>query len=143
MVDKANQTEMPRGMGAAMATTDILFLVYWSVSALVALGLISIPADYLYKDYHNPLMMAWNWSFMPLDVVLSLLGLYAIARFRSGHKDWVHWAIASASLTFCAGLMAIVFWAITLDFDLTWWIPNLFFMLWPMLYVPLLVRANR
>ena len=41
----------------------------------------------------------------------------------------------SLSLTFCAGLMAISFWAIRGDFDPTWWGVNLALMIWPLFYL--------
>jgi hypothetical protein len=36
--------------------------------------------------------------------------------------------------------MAISYWTLTGDFDPSWWIPNLFLMLWPL---PFLIRLGR
>jgi hypothetical protein len=41
----------------------------------------------------------------------------------------------SLLLTLCSGLMAISFWIYHNDFDLGWWIPNLFLLFYPMFYL--------
>ena len=43
--------------------TDIGFLLYWSVSVLVLAGVNLVPKEYLFNDYENPIVQAWNWSF--------------------------------------------------------------------------------
>lgn len=133
---------LPRGLKTSLLITDIGFLAYWALTALAAAGVIGIPAEYLYSDYHNPLVVAWNWSFMPLDVALSFVGLLAISRHRAGAQSWRGLAIVSLSLTFCAGLMAISFWTIRSDFDPAWWGVNLAFMIWPMFYLPGLIASS-
>lgn len=130
---------LPRGLKTSLIITDIGFLAYWALTALAAAGLIAIPAEYLYSNYNDPLVVAWNWSFMPLDVVLSLVGLTAVAHHRAGRPSWRGLVIVSLSLTFCAGLMAISFWAIRGDFDPTWWGVNAALMIWPLLYLPRLI----
>ena len=128
-------TPLPRGLKTALVLTDLGFIAYWALTALAAAGLINIPGEYLYSDYANPLVVAWNWSFMPLDVILSICGLTAVALHRRGNAGWQGLAIVSLSLTFCAGLMAISFWAIRGDFDPTWWGVNLALMIWPLFYL--------
>lgn len=130
---------LPRGLKTALVLTDIGFLAYWALTALVAAGILNIPGEYLYSDYHDPLVVAWNWSFMPLDVILSICGLTAVALHRRGNAAWRGLAIVSLSLTFCAGLMAISFWTIRGDFDPTWWAVNLALMIWPLFYLPTLI----
>lgn len=115
----------------SMGLTDIGFLVYWSVTGLAALGVLQIPPDWLYKDYSDPAMVVWNWSFAPLDLLASATGLTALWRARSG-RPWAGLALISASLTFCAGFMAVSYWAIAGDFDPSWWAANLFLMAWPL-----------
>lgn len=132
---------MPNGLRTALLMTDLGFIAYWSFTALVAAGLVSVPPEYLYSDYHNPLVVAWNWSFMPLDITLSLAGLNAVRLQRAGNPAWRGWTIFSLSLTFCAGLMAISFWAIRGDFDVTWWTVNLALLIWPWFYLPRLINA--
>ena len=134
---------LPPGLKASLLVTDIGFLMYWGLTALAAAGLIAIPAEYLYSDYHNPLVVAWNWSFMPLDVVLSIVGLTAVTHHRAGKASWRGLTIISLALTFCAGLMAISFWAIRGDFDPTWWAVNGALMIWPLAYLPGLIRGAR
>ncbi|MCE9650027.1 MAG: YvaD family protein [Parvibaculum sp.] len=133
--------DLPNGLTAFLLLTDIGFLVYWSVTALHVVGAIHLPPDYLFKDYDNPLVFAWNWSFMPLDLALSLAGLTGMALWRRGHPAARALVAFSLALTFCAGLMAISFWAIAGDFDLDWWLPNLLLTLWPLLYLPKLARG--
>lgn len=133
---------MPKGLRTALLLTDLGFIAYWSLTSLVAVGLLEVPPEYLFSDYHNPLVVAWNWSFAPLDIILSLAGLNAVRLERSGRPEWRGWAIVSLSLTFCAGLMAISFWAIRGDFDVTWWAINLALMIWPWLYFPTLIALK-
>jgi hypothetical protein len=130
---------MPRGLPTALAVTDALMLLYWAVTALAAAGLVALPPDALYKGYHEPLLVAWNWSFMPLDVAFSLTGLAAVRVARAG-RDWRGLAIVSLTLTMCAGGMAIGFWALTGDFDPAWWIPNLVLLLGPLVWLPRLLK---
>ncbi len=123
-----------------MLFTDIGMLLYWAITAAMALKLLDIPGDWLFKDYHDPRVMAWNWSFFPLDILLSVTGLAALRMESAGHPNWRIMAAISLTLTFCAGLMAIAYWLIVQDFDPSWWIPNLFLMLWPL---PFLFRLMR
>ncbi len=122
--------------------TDISFILYWSVSLMILLGWDVVPGSWLFKDYENPIIYAWNWSFFPLDMVLSICGLLAIRRHSRGDASWRGLAIFSLALTFCAGFMAISFWAIRLDFDPSWWIANLFLTIWPLYFLPRLVRGE-
>ncbi len=115
-----------------MFFTDIGMLTYWAVTALMALGLLTLPPEWLFKDYDDPRVVAWNWSFLPIDLAFSLSGLWALHRERTGAEDWKIWATVSLTLTFCAGIMAISYWTLTGDFDPSWWIPNLFLTLWPL-----------
>ena len=50
--------------------------------------------------------------------------------------------IIALVLTCCAGLQAISFWAIRGDFKLGWWLPNLFLMLYPLWFLPALLRPT-
>lgn len=123
-----------------MFFTDIGMLAYWAITALMALGLLSLPPEWLFKDYDDPRVVAWNWSFLPIDLAFSLTGLWALRCERAGQPEWKIWATVSLTLTFCAGIMAISYWTLTGDFDPSWWIPNLFLMFWPL---PFLVQLAR
>lgn len=59
---------------------DLGFIAYWGITALHL-----IPGEYLFKDYDNPILMAWNWSFLPLDLFISATGLSSLYCFR---RDW-------------------------------------------------------
>ena len=109
---------------AYLLLVDIGLLLYW----LVAMADI-LPPAWLFKGYHDPVISAWNWSFLPLDVLASLTGLAGIAFTRQARTAIGESLIlVSLSLTFCAGLMALSFWALTADYDLSWWAANAFLM---------------
>lgn len=125
---------MSRRLVVLFLVVDIGFLAYWLVTALGV-----VPEEWLFADAHHPILRAWNWSFLPLDLALSATGLVAVRRFRRG-LPWRGWALVSLVLTSCAGLQAVAFWALRGDFDPVWWIPNLFLLLYPCFYIPRLVR---
>ena len=111
-----------------MTATEIGMLVYWLVAAGLALGILSVPPDYMYSDYENPLVVAWNWSFFPIDVAFAILGLVSrFATLRSGLASQL--ALIGATLMFCAGIMAISFWIMTGEFDPLWWGLNIWLIL--------------
>ena len=116
---------------------DIGFIVYWLITGF---GL--IPAEYLFPDYHDRTLVTWNWSFLPLDLFVSATGLSSIWLFQRGHSVWKSWALLSLALTFASGLQAIAFWAIQGWFDWSWWLPNLFLMLYPLYFLPRIISAE-
>jgi hypothetical protein len=119
--------------------TDIGFIIYWLITIL---GL--IPAEYLFQDYSNPILVAWNWSFLPLDLLISATGLTALYLYVKSNPNWQMLALISLVLTFCSGLQAIAFWIIRADFDLVWWLPNLYLLIYPLFFIPrLLIQARR
>ncbi len=111
--------------------TDVGFILYWLITLLHLL-----PDSYLFKDYNNPILVAWNWSFLPLDLLISATGFFSLFLYTKGRKNWDRVALVSLILTFCSGLQAISFWTLRLDFDLNWWLPNLFLLLYPMFFIP-------
>lgn len=129
---------MSRALKLLMLITDAGLLSYWCVTAIAAAGVIKIAPEFLFADYSNALVAAWNWSFMPIDVVLSFAGLTSVRLASRDDDRWRHWATISLSLTMCAGLMAISFWTIRADFEPAWWLPNIFLIVWP---VPFLLRG--
>ncbi len=132
---------MTAGLRRALTITDVLMLAYWGITALAALGVLSLPPDALYKGYHEPLLVAWNWSFMPLDLAFALTGLAAVRLARAKDPRWRGLAIISLTLTMCAGGMAIAFWTLAGDFDPAWWVPNLLLLFWPLAFLPRLLAA--
>ncbi|GAA2595614.1 DUF5360 family protein [Actinomadura fulvescens] len=126
----------PRVLGptkAAMLLTDVGFLLYW----VVACGGM-IPQELAYKDYADPVLADWNTSFLPLDLAASVTGLASLCRPRG----WQVLMTVSLTLTSTAGLQAIAFWALRGDFSLTWWLPNLFLLLFPLPALALLFRPG-
>ena len=110
---------------------DIGFLLYWAITAFAL-----IPATYLFQDYTNPILVAWNWSFLPLDLFVSATGLSSVYFHSRSRIVWRQLALLSLVLTFCSGLQAIAFWAFRCEFDLFWWAPNLFLMIYPLFFLP-------
>lgn len=113
---------------------DIGFIAYWAITALHI-----IPAEYLYNDYTNPILVNWNWSFFPLDILVSATGLYSLFLYRKENSKWKTYALISLILTSVSGLQAISYWTLAKEYDLTWWIPNLFLLLYPLLFIPKLM----
>jgi len=80
---------------AFLIVTDLGLLAYWT---LTAVGVISVGT--------GDVLLAWNWSFLPLD-------LFAVSAGRS----W--------------GLLAVSFFALWGAWALSWWLVNLWLMLMP------------
>lgn len=127
-------TKMPTRLAVTFLVVDIGFLTYWLITALGIL-----PTEWLFKDYDNPILHAWNWSFLPLDLTVSATGMAAVARSRAG-IPWRPLAVVSLALTSCAGMQAVAFWTLRQDFDPWWWLPNLFLLLYPFVFLPGLLR---
>lgn len=128
---------MSRTLLALFWIVDLGFLIYWAITLLHV-----IPEAYLFKDYHNPILAAWNWSFLPLDLLISATGLLSVYLLRRGSPRAPRLAQISLVLTSCSGLQAVSFFALRQDFDPLWWVANLFLLLYPMLFLPRLVRAG-
>jgi hypothetical protein len=120
----------PRGLFTIFFIVDIAFIIYWVITYFHLLT-----PELLYKDYTNQILVDWNWSFFPIDMLISLSGLSSIRLFKNKSKEWVLFALGSLFLTMCSGLMAISFWVYHHDFDLGWWIPNLFLLVYPIFYL--------
>jgi hypothetical protein len=113
---------------------DTAFIIYWSITALHL-----IPAEYLYNDYTNPILVNWNWSFFPLDILVSITGYYSIYLSHKNNQKWRVFALVSLILTCISGLQAISYWILAKDYDLTWWIPNLFLLIYPLFFMPKII----
>ncbi|MCM6773691.1 YvaD family protein [Nocardia sp. CDC159] len=118
----------------AMLVTDIGFLLYWAVAFAHV-----IPPELAYKDYTNPILSSWNFSFVALDLLASATGLASLCRIPGARTLMT----VSLTLTSAAGLQAIMFWALRCDFSLTWWVPNLFLLLFPIPALFALTRESR
>ncbi len=121
-----------------MVATDVGFIAYWAITVLHL-----IPAQYLYRDYTNPLLVAWNWSFLPLDLLISATGLTGWWLHRRGDALWLPTVLISLALTVCSGLQAIAFWAMRGDFAADWWLVNGFLLVYPLCFAPALLSELR
>ena len=133
---------MSRSLITAMLITDFLFVIYWAASILAAAGLIAVPSDQMYADYRDVRVAAWNWSFLPLDMALSILGLCAVAADRRGSALWRPLAIMALTLTATAGGTAVTYWTILREFDPAWFLPNLVLFVWPFACLPKLCSTR-
>lgn len=119
---------------ALLLATDLGFLLYWAAT----LGHL-LPREWLFRGYDDPTIMAWNLSFMPLDLVVSGTGLASIALARRCPSSARTLLVVSLVATSVSGLMALSFWALRHDFDVAWWLPNAFLLLWPLPFLGELV----
>lgn len=131
---------MPRLLTVFITATDLGFLAYWLTSAAYAIGWVDIPADWLFADYHDVRAIAWNWSFLPLDIAVSILGLTSVWTAQR-RRPWRMLAALSLALCSTAGGMAIGYWTLLGEFELEWFLPNLFLLVWPLLLFPMLTRT--
>jgi hypothetical protein len=133
---------MPRGLSMTLKIVDGGMILYWVLAAIACAGLISVPSEMMYAGYGTPIVDAWNWSFAPLDLAFSLVGLMALRMARNDDSRWRSMASISLALTFCAGLMAVSFWTLTGYFDPSWWVPNLMLMAVALWWLPKLSSEN-
>ncbi|OYY72874.1 DUF5360 family protein [Sphingomonas sp. 28-63-12] len=132
----------PPGLRASMIALDGGMLAYWAIAALACIGVLHLPPDVMYQGYGDPVIDAWNWSFAPLDLGFSIMGLVSVAMARRGDPRWRPVAIVSLAFAFCAGLMAISFWSLTGDFAVAWWLPNLLLMAVPGVWLARLAQSG-
>lgn len=116
---------------------DIGFIVYWLITLFHL-----IPGEYLYNNYTNPLLVSWNWSFFPIDILISATGLLSMYLRKRWNFLWIKFALISLILTFATWLMALSYWTINKDFEIQWWLPNLFLLIYPLLYIPKIVFSE-
>lgn len=131
---------MPSSLKWALRITDWAFLAYWTCALLDLTGLIAIPTDWLYAQAHEPRVVAWNWSFFPLDIAFAITGLLAVRQAQKGQSGWRVYALISLVLTMVAGGMAVAYWTLLQEFNWAWFLPNLALLVWPLLFLPRLVR---
>jgi hypothetical protein len=118
---------LPLSLRRLMIATDAGFVAYW----LITLARV-LPPEWLFKDYDNPILQSWNWSFLPLDLFVSASGFLALTAQRRGDARAAMLALVSLTLTSCSGLMAVAFWTLRADWSVAWWVPNLFLLLYPL-----------
>ena len=114
---------MRETLAAALTITDILFLLYGSAAGLAQAGSLHIPPEWMYADYEQPQVIAWNWSVLPVDLAFSVLGLGAVRAARRSDPVWRPLALLSLALTMVAGGT----------------LPNLVLVVWPLWSLPRLI----
>lgn len=124
-MDDDREGRMRAGKPLLLAV-DAGLLLYWT-----AVFLDLIPEEQRFRDYSNPIMQAWNWSFFPLDLSAALLGFLGVYLVRKGRAAGELVVTVGLTLTFCAGFMALSFWSYYGDFNLWWWLPNAALVLTP------------
>jgi CHASE2 domain-containing sensor protein len=128
---------LPRLLQFVMIATDVSFVLYWFITLLHV-----IPSEALFKDYENPILQAWNWSFLPLDLLVSVTGFTALWLDRKGDERARLVAVMSLTLTCTSGLLAISFWMLRDDYLIAWWLPNLALLLYPLPFLAWLLRGK-
>ena len=124
-----------------LTLTEVGMIAYWVFAILVLLEVIHVSPDLMYSDYQNPIIVYWNWSFFPIDMLFAVIGLVAtFTSISDGRRKLL--SVVSLSLMFCAGLMAISFWLIQQSFDPFWWGVNLWLMLLSFAVLLRMYRAN-
>lgn len=119
---------MNKTIKVLLTVTEVGMIAYWVFATLVLLNIIYVSPELMYSNYKNPIIVAWNWSFLPIDILFATIGL--IATFVPMSKQRQQFlSIVSLTLMFCAGLMAISFWLLQQSFDPIWWTVNLWLML--------------
>ncbi|WP_161487952.1 DUF5360 family protein [Paenibacillus glacialis] len=43
----------------------------------------------------------------------------------------------------CSGLQVIAFWSCNKDFDITWWVFNLYLMIYPLFFIRLFISGEK
>ena len=114
---------------------DIGFILYWVITFFHL-----IPDEYLFNDYKNSILVNWNWSFFPLDILVSATGIYSVCLHSKGKTNWMFYALFSLIFTSISGLQAIAYWIFAKDFDLSWWLPNLFLLTYPIYFIPKIIK---
>jgi hypothetical protein len=130
---------LSRHLKIALSLTDIAFLMYWAMAGLDIVGLVTMPNDWLYPNAHDPRVVAWNWSFFPLDIAFSVTGLWAVAASRKGDAIWRPLALISLILTIVAGAMACGYWLLIGELDVVWFGANALLIIWPCFFLSKLV----
>ena len=103
----------------------IIGVVGLNIGKLVYYDISRYPGRVALQRLTNPILVNWNWSFLPLDLAISATGLTSLWLYCKQNGMWRPLAIVSLVLTFVSGLQAIGFWLFAGDFNMTWWLPNL------------------
>ena len=95
-----------RAAKGLLVVTDLGLLAYWT---LTATGVISVGT--------GDVLLAWNWSFLPLDLFAVTTGLT--------------WSLLSIRHRWSTPLLAVSFFALWGTWAPSWWLVNLWLILMP------------
>ena len=130
-------------MKVFMFITDSLFFVYWSVSLIICLGGFKPPASLMYKDYQLRHVESWNWSFFPIDMIFTTTGflsLYLDTKPSMVYKLYSKLiALISLICVHIAGNMAISYWILMNEYDVSWFLMNAMISIWPLPFIYLII----
>ena len=135
-------TEMSLSLRVFLRAVDGAMLLYWGISALAGLGMLILPPSMMYGGYGTAHVDAWNWSFAPLDLAFAIMGLWSVKLAQANDPRWRPVCLISLVLTMCAGGMAISYWVILGEFDLSWWAANFALLALPMIWLPALLTSS-
>jgi hypothetical protein len=141
LLKRAGDVPMSRALALGIVITDVVFSLYWALSAAYLSGLVDVPDAYLFSGYHDRHLVAWNWSFFPLDLAATAFGAWAILASRR-QGEWRTLAAVSLALWSTAGGMAVAYWTLMGEFDPSWFLPNLVVFVWPLFFLPGLIRPS-
>jgi ketosteroid isomerase-like protein len=116
--------------------------LYWFIAALSHVGLVEIPSASIYANHERPDVVAWNGSFLPIDLTFAYFGLRSVAAERRGDERWRGFAIVSLTLTMAAGAMAVSYWTLSGEFDPIWFVSHALLVIWPIFFLPALLSGR-
>ena len=112
------------------ASKTLLILTEWALAAYWTAVILSlIPLEWQCKHYSNPIIQAWNGSFLPLDLLAVIITLSGLPLNKCGVRHGEIILTTGLTLTFTASFMAISLWV---NYGSAWWLPNITLMLIPL-----------
>ena len=112
------------------ASKTLLILPEWALAAYWTAVILSlIPLEWQCKHYSNPIIQAWNGSFLPLDLLAVIITLSGLPLNKCGVRHGEIILTTGLTLTFTASFMAISLWV---NYGSAWWLPNITLMLIPL-----------
>ncbi len=81
-------------------------------------------------------------EYKVLDIFISLTGYISLYLYARQKQTWSQFAFLSLILTSCSGLQALAFWTIRQDFDISWWIPNLYLLIYPCFFLKGILKEH-
>ena len=121
-----------RWVKRCMLVTDVGLLAYWAATATRVIA-----------PYPAEILVDWNWSFLGLDLMVSLTGLAGLWLMGRGKAAGRSLMLVSLALTHAAGLTALNFWVLRDEYAVEWWLPNLWLALFPLVALWSLLSPNR